>query len=231
MAGSARTIGGKVVRAVDTVTVLRFIKMLSTPFPKWPAYETGVIDENGDTVTPANERTPEQKASFTMFHKLARNIKRLVNKIPFGSTILGSFAAAMFLLREAHMNPFGRHLEERWQDFIENDQKFINEAYEVFESQQELQEQTTTAAVQGADFPLDVTYKPDKFMGMKVFDVDTQRYMKSKDGKKKYTKYSRYVGDDEIGEEIRQYGRQYPKSGIILRDSKSGSMIFLRKPQ
>lgn len=228
----AKTIGGKIVRAVDTVTILRFVKLVSTPFEKWPAYKSGVIDENGNTIVHKGERTDEQKASFTMFHRLARNIKRLIAKIPFGGTILGSFAAAMFLIRESQHNPFGRNLQERWEHFLDNDEQFIRDAFEIFQSQIEtdLQESTTTAAVQGVSYPMSMDYKPDSFMGIKVFDVDTERYMKSRKGKRKYTKYSSYVGNDDTGESIRQYGRKYPKSGIILRDSKSGSMVFLRKP-
>ena len=89
--------------------------------------------------------------------------------------------------------------------------------------------QTTTAQVALSKFPL--TFEPkDKFMGMKVFDVDTDRYMKSRLGKKKYTRYSRYVGEDEVGETIRAYGRKYPKEGIILRDVTTSQMIFLRRP-
>jgi len=228
----AKTIGGKVVRAVDTITILRFVKLVSTPFDKWPAYRSGVIDENGNTLVYKKDRTEDQKSSFTMFHRLARNIKRLISKIPFGGSILGSFAAAMFLIRESQHNPFGRNLQERWEHFLEHDEQFIRDAFEIFESQMkdELQESTTTAAVQGVSYPMSIDYKPDTFMGMKVFDVDTERYMKSRQGKRKYTKYSSYVGSDEVGESIRQYGRSYPKSGIILRDSKSGSMTFLRKP-
>lgn len=230
---SAKSISGKVVQAVDTVTIMRFVKLVSTPFEKWPAYEAGVIDKDGNTLKKrADRETPEEKQSFTLFHRLARNIKRLIMKIPFGGSILGSFAAAMFLIRESQYNPFGKNLQERWSNFIENDQKFIYDMYEVFEDniKKELNESTTTGAVQGASFPISMDYKPEKMMGMKVFDVPTDRFMKSKNGKKKYTKFSGYVGDDGIGQKIREYGRQYPQSGIILRDEKSGSMTFLRKP-
>ena len=67
-----------------------------------------------------------------------------------------------------------------------------------------------------------------KFANNDVFVVDTERFNKARLGKKKYLKYETYVGNDEIGNEIRQYGRKYPKKPIILQDDKTGAMIFLR---
>jgi hypothetical protein len=61
-----------------------------------------------------------------------------------------------------------------------------------------------------------------------VFVVDTERFNKARVGKKKYLKYEKYVGNDEVGNAIRNYGRKYPKKPIILQDDKTGSMIFLR---
>lgn len=220
-----------IFRGVDTAVVLRLVYLITVPFEKWAAYRLGVIDDDGQVIAKKNERTPQQKAAFTLFHRLARNVKKMLRLVPFGRTILGSFAASLFLIRESHENPFGMNLQERFQEYLTENEDFINELYEVYEEQlHTLNENVTTGAVQTPSFPIDMPYKPDKFMGMKVFDVPTERYMKSKDGKRKYTKYERYVGSDEIGEEIRQYGRKNPKSGIILRDDKSGSMIFLRKP-
>ena len=122
---------------------------------------------------------------------------------------------------------------ERFNKFWEENEEFITELYEVYEDDFNNllteEAQTTTAQVALSKFP--ITFEPkDKFMGMKVFDVDTDRYMKSRLGKKKYTRYSRYVGEDEVGETIRAFGRKYPKDGIILRDVSTSQMIFLRRP-
>ena len=48
-------------------------------------------------------------------------------------------------------------------------------------------------------------------------------------GKKKYDKYENYVGNDEIGQEIRQYGRTNPGKSIIIQDSLTGAMLYLKK--
>ena len=210
---------------------------MTIPFKHWTAYKTGVIDEKGKTIKKRRDRkTKEEKDSFTIFHRFVRNIKRIIGFIPFGKTIIGSLAASLFLLREYQEHPFDndqRALLERFNKFWEENEEFITELYEVYEDDFNNllteEAQTTTAQVALSKFPL--TFEPkDKFMGMKVFDVDTDRYMKSRLGKKKYTRYSRYVGEDEVGETIRAYGRKYPKEGIILRDVTTSQMIFLRRP-
>jgi len=225
------------IKVVDLASIMRIITLITIPFKHWTAFKTGVIDKDGKTLKKRRDRkTREEKDSFTMFHRFVRNIKRIIGFIPFGKTIIGSLAASLFLLREYQEHPFDndqRALLERFNKFWEENEEFITELYEVYEDDFNNllteEAQTTTAQVALSKFPL--TFEPkDKFMGMKVFDVDTDRYMKSRLGKKKYTRYSRYVGEDEVGETIRAYGRKYPKEGIILRDVTTSQMIFLRRP-
>ena len=225
------------IKVVDLASIMRIITLITIPFKHWTAYKTGVIDENGKTLKKRRDRkTKEEKDSFTIFHRFVRNIKRIIGLIPFGKTIIGSLAASLFLIREYQEHPFDndqRALMERFNKFWEENEEFITELYEVYEDEFNNllteEAQTTTAQVALSKFPL--TFEPkDRFMGMKVFDVDTDRYMKSRLGKKKYSRYSRYVGEDEVGETIRAFGRKYPKEGIILRDVSTSQMIFLRRP-
>jgi hypothetical protein len=67
-----------------------------------------------------------------------------------------------------------------------------------------------------------------KFAEHDVFVVDSDRYMKSRFGKKKYRPYEECVGDDEIGCAIREYGLKNPNKPIIIEDETTGAMIFLR---
>ena len=39
-----------------------------------------------------------------------------------------------------------------------------------------------------------------------------------------------YVGDDEAGQEIRNYGLKNPKAPIIVKHNKTGHMMYLRHP-
>lgn len=68
----------------------------------------------------------------------------------------------------------------------------------------------------------------DTFAGAPVFDVSMDKWMASRFGKKRYHRYSRYVGDDELGETIRKHGRS-TKDDIVLKDSTTGAMTYLRR--
>lgn len=71
--------------------------------------------------------------------------------------------------------------------------------------------------------------KPDIFAGTNVYEVSSEVFLKCKGEKPRYDRYARHVGSDEIGEEIREYGRGNPGKGIIIKDSTHGMMMYLRK--
>lgn len=73
--------------------------------------------------------------------------------------------------------------------------------------------------------------KPRKFAGMPMFDVDPDKYCDCKAGKYRYHRYSKYVGNDDVGEAIRQYGRKNPNDPIIVRNSQTGAMMYLKQPK
>jgi hypothetical protein len=68
-----------------------------------------------------------------------------------------------------------------------------------------------------------------RFANNDVFVVDSKTYNNARLGKQKYHRYERYVGNDEIGVAIREYGKKNPKKPIILQDGENGPMIFLRR--
>lgn len=68
-----------------------------------------------------------------------------------------------------------------------------------------------------------------KFAGVEVFEVTNDIYHKCLWGKTKHSRYNKYVGDDSVGQAIREYGRTNPKSSIILKNSQTGSMIYFKK--
>ena len=98
-------------RAIDLFVTYRFIKLLTTPFEKTDAYKLGIIDENGNRVMPppvnnVRQKVPEplrttaEKSAYTILHKLVFNIKKLFAKIPGLRTKVGTYAAALFLLKD-----------------------------------------------------------------------------------------------------------------------------------
>ena len=90
---------------VDIAAVYMFLKRLVTPFQEWDAYKTGVIDADGKVITNKKDRTGEQDRSWGYFDRLVGNLKKLLNKVPGGKTKLGTFAAALLLIKEHQINP------------------------------------------------------------------------------------------------------------------------------
>ena len=90
-----------VSRTADLFYAFRFLKLLVSSWDKTEAYELGIIDANGKLLKKAQDRkTPQEKSAYTVFHRLVFNVKRLLNKLPFGKTKLASYASALFLIKE-----------------------------------------------------------------------------------------------------------------------------------
>ena len=99
-------------RAIDLFVTYRFIKLLVTPFEKTEAFKLGIIDKNGNRVLPTTPpggvrkvvpeplRTTEEKNAYTILHKLVFNIKKIFAKVPGLRTKFGTYAAALFLLKD-----------------------------------------------------------------------------------------------------------------------------------
>ena len=88
-------------RAVDLFVTYRFLKLLVTPWNKQEAFKLGIIDKNGKALKKAKDLgKEEERASFTLLHRLVFNCKRIMSKIPFIRSQLGTYAAALFLLKE-----------------------------------------------------------------------------------------------------------------------------------
>ena len=90
-------------RAVDLFVTYRFLKLLVTPWEKQEAYKQGIIDKNGKALKKARDLTTEaERESFTLLHRLVFNCKRIMQKIPIVRTRLGTYATALFLLKEKY---------------------------------------------------------------------------------------------------------------------------------
>jgi len=96
-------------RAIDLFVTYRFIKLLVTPFDKTPAFKLGIIDKNGARVMektvargmqPTQLKSDAEKSAYTILHKLVFNIKKIFGKVPGLRTKLGTYAAALFLLKD-----------------------------------------------------------------------------------------------------------------------------------
>tara|TARA_X000001382_G_scaffold129443_1_gene121498 strand:- start:794 stop:1372 length:579 start_codon:yes stop_codon:yes gene_type:complete len=84
------------LRATDTAYALRFLRLLTMPVEKTKAFKLNLIDNRFKTIKKAT--TSDEKAAYTIFHRLVFNIRRLLVKVPGGR--IANYAAALYLLKE-----------------------------------------------------------------------------------------------------------------------------------
>ena len=134
MKGFRGTIMG---RAVDLFVTYRFIKLLTTPFEKTDAFKLGIIDKDGNRIRKPNSSqveveltTSQLKNSYTILHKLVFNIKKIFSKLPLLKTKIGTYAAALFLLKDT----FKEHMQDP--DIFEKEfMKFLKENNVVLDTE------------------------------------------------------------------------------------------------
>ena len=221
--------------------VYQFIKKLVTPFEKTDAFKLGIIDKNGKILKKRRDlEGSKEKEAYTLSDTLVWNIKKLIGKIPGGKSKIASYAAALFLIKE-QTGEYKIDDEEIELQFFDQFEKMYNGDLE-FESstlnrlQRTLDEDTPTTTTGGMayrDKPLDLGKPPKglvkkKFGGVDVFGIDPSLFGRSILGKKKYGRYKSYVGEDEIGKYITAWARKYPNKPIIVMDSITGFMKYIR---
>jgi hypothetical protein len=205
---------------VDLYVVYRILRRLTQPFTDWQAFKLGVIDADGKILKkPQDRRTQAEQESLTTFDVLIMNLKKLIQQLPLGKTKIASYAAALLLIKEEkELTP--ENLEERFNAYLNSDTLLTEEIANNVGS-------GNIAGTTG-DPPRGSKVMMRRFAGNDVFVVGQDKYKNARVGKKKYLKYESYVGSDETGEAIRQYGRKYPNKPIILQCEKTGEMTFLR---
>ena len=196
--------------------VYQFLKKLVTPFNKTKAFELGIVDEKGKILKRRRDlETDDEKDAYNLSDTLIWNIKKLMGKIPGGKSRLASYAAALWLIKEQQdgYKITEEELELQFFDMFEkmynNDLEFDSSTLRKFENA--LIEDTPTTNMGSGNLAtrgIPLLKKPPKglvmkrFGGIDVFALDPTYFQKSRLGKKKYTRYSGYVGEDEAGEYI-----------------------------
>ena len=101
---------------VDMLVAYKFIKILTTDFEDTDAFRLGVIDKDGNILKKRKDLRGDERTSYTIFHTLIWNLKKLMMKVPGLKSKLGSYASALFLLKEQYNkenNRGGELLAER----------------------------------------------------------------------------------------------------------------------
>lgn len=93
--------------------VYSIIKKLVTPFTETDAYKLGIIDKDGNVLRRRRTlQTQQEKNAYTVLDTLVFKLKRMLEKIPGGRSRLASYAAALWLIKEAYNHEFFEMNEE-----------------------------------------------------------------------------------------------------------------------
>jgi len=130
---SLSSIIGQASRGADLYFVFRFLRLLTMDYKKTDAFKFGIIDNKGKALKKsADLESTNEKASYTMLHRMVFKIRRLLEKVPGGRFI--SYAAALFLLKEqkdARIWSDDIYMKTKLLEFLETDweadAKFLKE--------------------------------------------------------------------------------------------------------
>ena len=87
--------------AIDLFVAYRFLRILTTPWEDQPAFKLGIIDKDGKLLKKRKDlKTTDEKEAFTLLHRLIFNLKRILSKIPGVRTKIGTYATALYLLKQ-----------------------------------------------------------------------------------------------------------------------------------
>ena len=116
---------------MDLYFVYKFAKFIAMPWEDWPAFKLGIIDDEGNVIK-KTRKTKEERNNYTLFHRLLRKLKQLLEKVPGMKGKLGKAVAAYFLFKEGMMKhgADGVLLDEAFIDYI-NDNMTLDESMQV----------------------------------------------------------------------------------------------------
>jgi hypothetical protein len=215
---------------VDNLIAFKILYMLVTPFEKTKAYTLGIIDKDGTPLKKTKDlKTSEEKDAYTQLDKLVFSLKRLLAKVPGGSSQFASLVAAYYLIKE---NVYKSSVDEVEFNLvlssIENGSRLIEEEIDVEEFLDLLEDVPANAIGSGAavstDYPAIRAGKNGRRYG--VFDVDDSIFRRFAKGKKKFDKWSNYINtEDEDQSKIYHFARKNPRGIIVLKNGDKTKAI------
>jgi hypothetical protein len=88
--------------AFSKLMAVTFATSLAKPFPKWKAFEYGLIDEKGSILR--KPENPPERAALGGIKDFIRRIKRLLIKVVPDNRLLGVLIAAYLLKKESDLS-------------------------------------------------------------------------------------------------------------------------------
>ena len=217
---------------LGNIAAFAFIKSLVTPWEKTEAFKAGLIDENG-------KKLKKDTQGILSYHtKIVFNLKRLLEKIPLIGSKLGTYATALFLLKEKY--EFTEESEALLEAFVKEHEAEIialAESTDDIESevnQMILNEDVATNSISSGDvaqrdIPAAPNCTPDSmFAGHAVFNVDQDTYARCRNSKLKYKRWDKFIDkNSELSGRVKGFAQKNPKTSILFK-SKIGTLQFIK---
>ena len=190
-------------QTIDLIYTYRFLKILTTKWEDMDAFEHGIIDEKGKLLRKSRDlKTTEEKDSYTYFHRIVFNMKRLLNKLPGGESKIASYASALFLIREER----GISTDEAYDCMVED---------------------MAANSVGSGNVDMNPTGKSRKF---KAFNVSSEIFRRFETGRNRFERWKKFLNlEDENHRNIYNYAKRKPGNTIILRDETTGALRSIRR--
>ena len=154
--------------AIELIATFKFIKLLTTSWKKTDAYKEGVIDSKGKLLVKSKSFTNIQKPTYTHWHRLVFNLKRILEKVPFGKGMIKSYAAALFLLRE-ETNMAEEDILKVLEDLGYNTSLDLNEEIKEIYIGQHILNHDIQENIKGTIVNLDSIEPVDYFAGVPIY--------------------------------------------------------------
>jgi len=223
--------------AVDAFIAYKFIKILSTPWDKTEAYKLGIIDANGKVLKKRKDlQGTAEKKTYTIFHQIGWNLKRILDKVPGGKSRFGSFAAALFLLKEETKGKYSdwNLVEQHIMEYAQEEGILLTEDVPANNAgggqvaglgDEPPVKKGMTGDVQRRK---QVKEGYESFAGARVFDVTEDEYMQCNYGRTKHERWNRKLKMEDVGrEDIKKFAHRNPSKSVIVRNEKTGEMQYL----
>lgn len=237
----------------DLYFLYTFLKRLTTPFDKTKAFEFGIIDDKGKVLRKRSTlKTSEERASYTLMDTLIFNMKKLMAKIPFGSSKLMSYAASLFLLKERKnlkmLTDQDLLLESFQQFYTENIEKgpfvqqadvtmelfeqleFIDEKKKVKDIEEDVPANVTGPAVAGTgdDSSTVVLRKRKRKKKHNIVVMDNRKFILYKIWKEHFEDMEEFDLVTGIGEEVKMLMQVIPNEPIFIENDHTGEQINIQ---
>lgn len=92
---------GTITTLANYAAAIQFIRKLAVPITSTEAFRRGIIDKNGNRTS--KPLTSQDKSYWSYIDVICNNLKKLLAKIPNGSSRVATIAACMLLLKEENI--------------------------------------------------------------------------------------------------------------------------------